>query len=59
MEIKYNELIENGYYLVDKLDHKELIPFIRKYIKLRTFSSNFYVAANLIVFLTILFLFWW
>jgi len=36
MEIKPEELEEHNYVLLDKLGHKELVPFIQIYIKKRT-----------------------
>lgn len=49
MKIKPDELSENGYVLLDKLGHKELVPFIRTYLKKRTKYSVFYYLSNLIV----------
>lgn len=50
MKIRPEELTENGYVLIDKLEHKELVPFIRTYMKKRTTYSVFYNLSNLIVF---------
>ncbi len=50
MKIKPEELTENGYVLLDKLGHKELVPFIRTYMKKRTRYSVFYYLSNIIVF---------
>lgn len=50
MKIRPDELTENGYVLLDKLGHKELVPFIRTYIKKRTKYSMFYYLSNFIVF---------
>jgi hypothetical protein len=50
MKIKPNELTENGYVLLDRLGHKELVPFIRTYIKKWTKYTVFYYLSNLIVF---------
>ncbi len=50
MKIKPDELIENGYVLIDKLGHNELVPFIRIYMKKRTKYSVFYYLSNFIVF---------
>ena len=50
MRIRPEELTNNGYILLDKLGHKELVPFIRTYIKKRTKYSVFYYLSNFIVF---------
>jgi len=50
MKIKSGELEDKGYVLLDKLEHKELIPFIKKYIKKRTKFSFFYYFSNFLVF---------
>ncbi len=50
MKIKPDELTENGYVLLDKLGHKELVPFIKTYMKKRTKYSLFYYISNFIVF---------
>jgi hypothetical protein len=51
MKVKPEQLPEIGYFLIDKLEHKELIPFIRKYLNKRTYTSFFYYAINLMLFL--------
>lgn len=50
MKIRPDELTENGYVLLDMLGHKELVPFIRTYMKKRTKYSVFYYLINIIVF---------
>jgi len=50
MKIRPEELSENGYIVYDKLEHKDLVPFIQKYIRKRTKYSVFYYASNLFVF---------
>ncbi|MBV5314302.1 MAG: DUF3267 domain-containing protein [Prolixibacteraceae bacterium] len=50
MKIKPDELTDNGYVLLDQLEHKELVPFIRIYMKKRTKYSVFYYLSNFIVF---------
>lgn len=50
MKIRPEELTENGYVLIDKLVHKELVPFVRNYMKKLTKYSVFYYICNLIVF---------
>lgn len=50
MELKPEELEENGYVLLDQLDHRELVHFIRIYLKKRTRYSVFYYCCNLLLF---------
>lgn len=50
MKIRPDELTENGYVLIDKLGHQELVPFIRTYMKKRTKYSMFFYLGNLILF---------
>jgi len=50
MKIRPEELSENGYIVYDKLEHKDLVPFIQKCIRKRTKYSVFYYASNLFVF---------
>lgn len=58
MYISPNQLQEEGYTELDVLNHQELLPFVRTYIKKRTaFSILYYsttaVAAGLTVFLLV------
>ncbi len=50
MKIRPEELTEKGYVLLDQLGHKELVPFIRTYMRKRTKYSVFYYISNLLVF---------
>jgi Putative zincin peptidase len=50
MKIRPDELTEKGYILLDTLVHKELVPFIRIYMKKRTKYSVFYYLSNIIIF---------
>lgn len=50
MQLKPNELNGNGYQLLDQLDHKELVPFIRTYIKKRNKFSIIYNLSNVLAF---------
>ena len=50
MKIRPEELTEKGYVQLDKLEHKELVLFIRTYMKKRTKYSVFYYLSNIIVF---------
>jgi len=47
MNIKPEELELNGYVLLESLNHKELIPFVQKYIRIKTRFSAFYWIANI------------
>ncbi|MCF8304859.1 MAG: DUF3267 domain-containing protein [Ignavibacteriales bacterium] len=47
MNIKPEELELNGYVLLESLNHKELIPFVQKYIRIKTRFSSFYWIANI------------
>ena len=57
MKIRPEELDDNDYILLEKLDHKELILFVRTYLKKRTKYAMFYYFANLILFGLLVFLF--
>ncbi len=50
MKIRPEELTENGYVMLDKLEHKELVPFVRTYMRKRTKYSVFYYISNFLVF---------
>lgn len=50
MNLKPEALESNGYVLLEKLDHMELIPFVRKYTNKWTRFSMIYMAANLLAF---------
>lgn len=50
MNIKPEELEENGYVKLDELGHKELVPFLQKYMKKRTKYVLIYYFSNLLVF---------
>ncbi len=57
MIIKPEELSKNGYVLIDKLEHNELVPFIRIYIKKWNKFSIFYYLSNFILLGIVGFLF--
>lgn len=50
MKIKPEELTGKGYVLIDQLQHKELVPFVRTYLKKPTKYSLFYYLSNLFIF---------
>lgn len=58
MKIKPEELTSHGYILVDKLAHKELIPFVRTYLNKHTPISIFYTFFNLVLAGISIFWFW-
>jgi len=47
MKIQPEELVENGFEIADRMDHKNLIPFVQLYIRKRTISFLFYYSVNL------------
>ncbi len=57
MKIKPEELPEKGYFLLDKLEHKELPVFLRKYLNKRTTISIVFYGLNIIFLLVAMFLF--
>jgi hypothetical protein len=50
IKIRPEELTEDDYVLLDKLEHNELIPFVKKYLNKKTYTSIFYYGINLILF---------
>jgi len=50
MKIRPDELTNKGYVLLDELGHKELVPFIRIYMKKWTRYSIFYYLSNVLIF---------
>lgn len=57
MNITPVELQEGNYELIDVLNHKDIVPFIRTYMKKRTIFSLAYVISNVVVFLLIVVIF--
>jgi hypothetical protein len=58
MKIKPEELTDGGYILLDSLSHKELIPFVKTYLKKRTVISVSYTLSNLVIVAIIIYWFW-
>ena len=58
MIITPEELQENGYTLLARLEHNDIIPFVRAYLKKRTRFSLVYYISNLIPLLLLVFFFW-
>jgi len=50
MKINPEELSERGFIKLHELGHKELVPFIRTYMKKRTKYSLIYYLSNMVVF---------
>lgn len=48
MNLKPEELETLGYELVDSLDHQDIIPFVKKYLKAKTLFSFLYTFANIL-----------
>ncbi|NTW24988.1 MAG: DUF3267 domain-containing protein [Lentimicrobium sp.] len=46
MKLTPEELEDNGYQLIEKLDHKELIPFVKKYLYRFSFWPVLYFSFN-------------
>jgi hypothetical protein len=49
MKVRPEELQENGYILLDHLNHQELVPFIQTYIRKWTKFSVIYYFFNLMI----------
>lgn len=58
MKLTPESIEESGYILLDQLDHKELIHFVRFYLNKRTTISIFYTLCNLLIAGSIGFYFW-
>lgn len=46
MNLSPDQLSEEGYVLAEELNHKELVPFVRRYLNQRSFSSIVYYLLN-------------
>jgi len=55
MNLKPEELEENGYILLDEMNHKEIIPFVKKFLYKRTWFSSLYNLSIIISFFVLLF----
>lgn len=58
MKLNPEDIEGSGYILLDRLDHMELIPFVRLYLNKRTTISIFYTLCNLLIAGSIGFYFW-
>ena len=57
MKIRPDQLPEKGYFLLDKLEHKELPVFLRKYLNKRSTISIVFYGLNIFFLLIAIFLF--
>ena len=53
MKLLPRDLENNGYLLLDKLELDDLLPFVRKYLKEKTFFSFAYLGINLLLLFVI------
>jgi hypothetical protein len=58
MNLAPETLSNNGFTLLDKLEHNELIPFVKTYSKKKTKAAYLYKALNLFFLVVIAFLVW-
>jgi len=58
MELKPEELREQGFILLDSLDHQQLIPFVQKYLKKNTSISWMYTGINIFFIAVIVYWLW-
>ncbi len=54
MKLTPEELTAHGYTLLNDLNHKELVPFIRTYLKKRTSISLFFNGCNILILIWII-----
>ena len=50
MKLKPEELEENGYILLDEMNHMDIVPFVRKFLHKRTWFSSFYYICAIVSF---------
>ena len=55
MNLKPEELEENGYVLLDEMNHAEIVPFVRKFLQKRTWFSSFYYISAIVSFSLLIF----
>ena len=55
MKLKPEELEENGYILLDEMNHAEIVPFVKKFLHKRTWFSSFYYLSVIVSFSALLF----
>lgn len=57
MHLSPENLPERGYVLLEKMEHADLIPFVKKYVGVRNKTMTFYIAFNILVLAYIGYLF--
>ena len=55
MNLKPEELRENGYVLLDEMNHADIVPFVKKYMRKKTRSSSLYYASVIVSFFLVIF----
>ena len=55
MQLSPEELSTPQYTLLERLNHKDMIPFVQTYLKKRTFASVFYYATTFVLFMIAVF----
>ena len=55
MKLKPEELQENGFVLLDRMDHSGLVPFVKKFLNKRTWFSLIYYLSVIFSFALLLF----
>lgn len=58
MKLDPNDLEAQGYVLMDRLDHQEIIPFVREYLRKPTWSAMGYTLVNVLILGLSLVLIW-
>lgn len=53
MNLLSTELEQQGYVVIEKLGHDDIIPFVKKYLRKKTLSAMLYYAANVLIALGI------
>ncbi len=56
MKLAPHQLVENGFVLIDELDHQDLMPFIQRYLKHRTFTTILYYVVNTMMLIPVIIL---
>ncbi|MCB9081769.1 MAG: DUF3267 domain-containing protein [Lewinellaceae bacterium] len=54
MQLRPEELATRGYLLKDKLNHQELIPFVREGLRYKTWAGTAYTGLNVLFFALVL-----
>lgn len=57
MQLTPAEIKSKGYMELERLEHMELVPFVKKYIRHVTWNSRFYFGLNILLFTIIIYRF--